>query len=141
MDEDDGYYGKDRHHLGSRRPLHAEDAVACLMAPEAPTPRPTDPAGTSASPPTIEVRSDVADQPHGHHLPRGQVPRDPRSLDLPPANGMSNHESQYDKCHSHNHAHHSHFSSTRKMDFPMFDGEDYQVWIDIMTYILRFIGS
>lgn len=126
--------------LASHMQLHAEDSSSHLGVLESPIQRrPSSPASTTTMPPTIDVHSDSADQPIGHgkkHLPRGSVLGNPRFPDLPPANDMPAHahklfdsESHYDGRRNH-HSHRSHFGSTPKMDFPKFDGEHYQVWID-----------
>lgn len=110
---------------------------------ESPTYRPTPPpdlATSSAAPPTLEVHTVGADRTHGHggqHQPRGPILRGPASPDLPPAHGMFSHVCpvfESEGVHGDQWVAHgpirSSFGSTLKMDFPTFDGEDYQVWID-----------
>lgn len=115
--------------------LHAEDAAARLDVLESPATRLPDPALTS--PPTIEVRTDRPDGHGGQHHPRGPVLGDPRSSTLPPNNGTPPHAHQLfdrefaaDDRRTVPNSHRSHFGSTPKMDFPKFDGGEYQVWID-----------
>lgn len=106
--------------------LHAEDAATRLEALESPPTRPQGPVNASSSPPTVVVHTHGVDRPNGHgghHQLRGPVLGDPRPPDLPPANGMPL------LAPSH-HSPRPHMGSTPKMDFPKFDGEDYQVWLD-----------
>lgn len=123
--------------------LHAEDASTRLTTLESPMPRPTPPpdlATSSTAPSTVEVRTVGTDRPHGHggqHQPRGPVLGGPASPDLPPAHGTFSHARpvfESEAVHGDRRVAHapirSPFGSTPKMDFPKFDGEDYQVWID-----------
>lgn len=114
--------------------LHAEDATARLEALEAPPARPQGPAAASLTPPSVHTQGEDRPNGHGgHHQPRGSVLGDPRFPDLPPGNGMP----LFAPSH---HSLRPHMGSTPKMDFPKFDGEDHQVWLDNCELYFKIYG-
>lgn len=67
----------------------------------------------------------------------GQFSGTQKSSDLPLDNGMSSFaprlfdcESHYEECHTSHNSLRPHLGSTSKMDFPKFDRDDYQVFLD-----------
>ena len=111
--------------------LHAEDTASRLGLLESghTARRP----GDAATAPTTPVTNDVhvrrdADVTRGQDLGVNRPP------DPPPAHGTSRSASLVFDTESDPEGlrYHSHrpFTSTPKMDFPKFDGDDYQIWID-----------
>ena len=100
----------------------------------------------SLTPMSTVVQADIDNQPRGRrvdNLARGQDPGVHRPADPPPGSGMfrSAHQSFDRESDPHHHTnHHRPFVSTPKMDFPKFDGEDYQIWLDNCELYFKIYG-
>lgn len=130
--------------------LHAEDTASRLGLLETGVAEHRAPGAEPVTPTTTVVRTNTDKRPSGHDAAQPSREQDSgiaRSAVPPPDPGMSRYAAQvfdreppdpngFHSSHnrSHNHNHHSqhrpNFSSTPKMDFPKFDGDDYQIWID-----------